>query len=185
MQVSISTAVDSLVSLVIEKKRILLEDAARELKVPENIILEWATFLEEEGILIIDYKFSKTYLVVKKDIKKEELEIENLNILKDVLTRKLQYMFKFVETQNIKNSGRIKTIEDIKKLIKDFVFTENNVTNELVYAQKIILISVIKTLIQRLKTVNEKNKNLIIEEIKKVTQWKLIFERNLKELKII
>jgi len=54
MAVNISTAVDSLVELIKEKKRILLEEASKELKIPENIIMEWATFLEEEGILNID-----------------------------------------------------------------------------------------------------------------------------------
>ncbi len=183
MQVSISTAVDSLVNLVIEKKRILLEEASRELKVPENIIMEWATFLEEEGILNIDYKFSKTYLVAKKDIKKEEQEIEDINILKDVLTRKIQYMLKFIEVQQIKHSGKIKSFEDIKKFIKDFIFSESNVTPELVYAQKLILTQVIKNLLQKINNLSEKNKNQLLEEIKKISEWKAIFEKNLKIIK--
>lgn len=183
MQLNISTAVDSLVNLVKEKKKVLLEDASKELRIPENIIMEWATFLEEEGIMGIDYKLSKTFLVVKKDIKKEEQDIENITILKDILMRKLQYIQKFVEAQDIKSSGRIKNIDDIKRLIKEFVFSENNITNDLVYAQKIILVNVIKGLLEKMNSLNEKNKTLIVEEVNKIAYWKIVFEKNLKLLK--
>jgi len=182
MAVNISTAVDSLVELIKEKKRILLEEASKELKIPENIIMEWATFLEEEGILNIDYKFSKTFLVNKKDIKKEEQEIENILVLKDVLIRKVEYMLKYVDSQNIKPSVKIKSVSDIKRLLKDFVFTEGNITSELVYAQKIILSNVLKGLLQKIKTINSKNRDLIMDELKKVSEWKTVFEKNLRRL---
>ncbi|MAG47250.1 hypothetical protein CL617_01475 [archaeon] len=184
MQLSINTAVDSLVNLINEKKRILLQDASKELNIPDNVIMEWSTFLEEEKIISIEYKFSKTYLVVRKKNKKAaKEEIENLKSLKNVLKRRLEYMLKFVESQDIENSGKIKSMTDIKRLLKDFVFEENNITNELVFSQKIILGSIIKNLSKKVSKLNYSNKDRISSEIEKVGEWKAIFERNLKKIK--
>ena len=53
MPINITTAVDSLVELVNRKGRISLEEASKELGIPENIINEWASFLEEENVILI------------------------------------------------------------------------------------------------------------------------------------
>ena len=47
----IETGVDKLVSLINAKGRVSSQDAAIQLGVSTIVIMEWADFLEEEGIL--------------------------------------------------------------------------------------------------------------------------------------
>ena len=54
----LKTGVDRLVSLIQEKKRISVPEAAKELGVSQIVVEEWADFLEEDGIISIEYKFA-------------------------------------------------------------------------------------------------------------------------------
>ncbi|MBN1157479.1 hypothetical protein JXA85_07695 [Candidatus Woesearchaeota archaeon] len=63
----VTTEVDSLIDLVKKKKRISFEDAAAALRLPQKTIESWAAFLEEEGELAIDYKFTTPFLVDVSD----------------------------------------------------------------------------------------------------------------------
>ena len=68
----ITTGVDALVRLVKEKQKIELEDASSILSIPPETIEDWSRVLEEEGILRIEYRLTKIYLVW---IKPTEAEI--------------------------------------------------------------------------------------------------------------
>ncbi len=59
----ITTGVDSLVRLVKEKQRVELEDASSILNIPPESLEDWARVLEEEGILRIEYRLTKIYLI--------------------------------------------------------------------------------------------------------------------------
>ncbi len=67
----IETGVDKLVRLIEEKKSIAVDEAAKKLGVSPVVIEEWADFLEEEGLISIEYKLAKTFLVEHKLNKKE------------------------------------------------------------------------------------------------------------------
>ena len=67
----IETGVDKLVNLIKERGRVALQDAAKELGVSTTVIQEWVDFLEEEGIISVEYKLTKPYLVDRKLTKKE------------------------------------------------------------------------------------------------------------------
>lgn len=67
----IETGVDKLVEIVGQQKKLTLDDAAKELGVSKTVVQEWAEFLEEEGLIGIEYSLSKTYLVERKLSKKE------------------------------------------------------------------------------------------------------------------
>lgn len=105
----IETGVDKLVKIVKERGRILLTDAAKELGVSPAVIQEWADFLEEEGIISIDYKLTKPYLVERKLTKKEvEEKAKEFASKKDVFVRKAEVSLSFLEKQeqelkNVKN----------------------------------------------------------------------------------
>ena len=87
---NIETGVDKLVSVVQQKKRISVDDAARELGVGPLIVQEWAEFLEEEGIISIDYKLNKAYLVERRLTAQEaEVKARALEDEKDVMVRKI------------------------------------------------------------------------------------------------
>lgn len=59
----ISTGVDQLIRLVREKGKIEIGAAAKELRQPLRTIEDWSHVLEEEGLVRIDYKLTKAYLV--------------------------------------------------------------------------------------------------------------------------
>ncbi len=58
----ISTGVDNLIRLVHEKGKVDLKAAANELNLAPETVESWAKVLEEEGIIKIEYKFTKVYL---------------------------------------------------------------------------------------------------------------------------
>jgi chromosome segregation ATPase len=71
----ITTGVDRLVQLIMQKKRISIDEAAKELSVPKVLIEEWADFLEEREVIGIDYQLAKPYLVYKEMSKQETNEV--------------------------------------------------------------------------------------------------------------
>jgi hypothetical protein len=71
----ITTGVDSLVQLIMQKKRIGIDEAAKALSVPKVLIEEWADFLEEREVIGIDYKLAKPFLVYKEMSKQENNEL--------------------------------------------------------------------------------------------------------------
>lgn len=61
----ISTGVDQLIRLAKERGKIELSAAARELKQPLRTVEDWAHVLEEEGLVQIEYKLTRVFLVWK------------------------------------------------------------------------------------------------------------------------
>jgi len=59
----ISTGVDQLIKLIKERGRVELSDAAKEMKQPVRTIEDWAHVLEEEGLVNVEYRLTKVYLV--------------------------------------------------------------------------------------------------------------------------
>jgi predicted ArsR family transcriptional regulator len=73
----IQTGVDKLVMLLKIKRRVSVKDASKKLGVPEDVIKEWADFLENEGMLHADYSLTNEFLVYKgmtEDKKKEKTD---------------------------------------------------------------------------------------------------------------
>ena len=107
----IETGVDKLVALVKERGRIALVDAAKELGVSTTVIQEWVDFLEEEGIISVEYKLTKPYLVERKLTKKEvEAKAKEFSGKKDVFVRKAEVSLSFLEKQS----------EELKKVKGEF-----------------------------------------------------------------
>ncbi len=104
----IETGVDKLVNLVKERGRILLADAAKELGVSATVIQEWVDFLEDEGIISVEYKLTKPYLVERKLSKKEvDAKSKEFESKKDVFVRKAEVSLSFLEKQ----SGELKKVK--------------------------------------------------------------------------
>ena len=83
MDTNITTAVDSLVKLVNNKGRISVEIASKELGLPQNIINEWATFLDQEKIIHVEFKFTTPYLISKR----EETKNKKVDVDYEFITR--------------------------------------------------------------------------------------------------
>lgn len=67
----IETGVDKLIALLEKKKDLSIPEAADMLGVPRVVVEEWAAFLEEEGLISIDYKFATARLKLKKLTERE------------------------------------------------------------------------------------------------------------------
>ena len=105
----IETGVDKLVAIVKSRGRISLQDAAKELGVSIPVVEEWSDFLEEEGIISIEYQFTKPYLVERKLTKNEiETKVKEFNGKKDVFIRKAETSIEFLD----KEAKRLKTVKD-------------------------------------------------------------------------
>ncbi len=88
---SIETGVDRLVNLINAKSRISLNDAAKELGVSIPVLQEWADFLEDEGLISLEYKLSRTYLCERKLSKTEvEKKAKIYSSKKDAFTRQVE-----------------------------------------------------------------------------------------------
>ena len=75
----ISTGVDNLIRLVKERGRVEIGTAAKELKLPARTTEDWAHVLEEEGIITVEYKLTKVYLVWRTpEVKEVEQKREKL-----------------------------------------------------------------------------------------------------------
>ena len=125
----IETGVDKLVNLVDMKGRISSADAAKELGVGTTVVMEWADFLEEEGIIKVEYKFTKPFLIArklaKKDIQEKAKEFEGK---KDVFVRKAEVSLSFLE----KESEKLKRLkEGFDGIKKELGIDLNSVKNEL------------------------------------------------------
>jgi len=118
----IETGVDKLVSIVKERGRIALADAAKELGISATVIQEWVDFLEDEGIISVEYKLTKPYLVERKLSKKEvDAKSKEFESKKDVFVRKAEVSLSFLEKQS----------EELKKVKTEFDRLKNDLGMQL------------------------------------------------------
>ncbi|MCH8875134.1 hypothetical protein IH824_20635 [candidate division KSB1 bacterium] len=97
----IETGVDKLVKLINSKGKISSDDAAKELGVGNTIVMEWADFLEEEGIINVEYKFTKPFLVARKIGKKDVQEKAKAFVgKKEGFVRKAEVALGFLEKES-------------------------------------------------------------------------------------
>jgi len=125
----IETGVDKLVTLVNKSGKISSTDAAKELGVSSSIVMEWAEFLEEEGIISIEYKLTSAYLVARKIPKKEvHLKEKEYASRKDVFVKKAEVSLGFLE----KEASKLNSIkEEFDKIKKDLGLDIGNIKDEL------------------------------------------------------
>ena len=125
----IETGVDKLVNLVKQRGRILLADAAKELGVSTTVVQEWVDFLEEEGLISVEYKLTKPYLVERKLTKKEvETKEKEFSSKKDVFVRKAEVTLSYLEKQ----ADELKKVKgEFDKLKNELGLDLDTVKNEL------------------------------------------------------
>ena len=118
MVANITTAVDSLVKLVNKEGKIGLEEASKKLGLPTNVLNEWATFLDQEKIIHMEYKFTTPYLMSMKKLPKK-----NTNVDYDLILRKLEFMQAYLTKVKPKESKKIKQKEYLLKQINKAIET--------------------------------------------------------------
>lgn len=170
----IETGVDKLVNLVKKAGRISVADAAEKLGISEDIVEEWADFLDEEGIISIDYKFATAYLQEKKLSNKETKEKENeFKKRKDIFVRKADIIIKSLD----KESTTFKTAKDQFEKIKSEIGSE---------------VEHVRSEVEELEKYEEAKKNLDAELIKqkhdyagKIKELESMMEKEKKKYKEI
>jgi chromosome segregation ATPase len=118
----IETGVDKLVKLVNEKKKISIEEAAKELSVPKVVVEDWASFLEVKGIIDLNYKFTTPYIVkkgvTKKDIEKKAKEFKEH---KEGFSRKVGATLSVIENETAGLKDLKKSFETLASEVEEKV----------------------------------------------------------------
>ena len=111
-----------------------MEDAAKEIGVSLTVIEEWADFLEDEGIISIEYKFTKPFLVERKLTKTEVTKkAKECTGKKDVLERKAEGTLSFLE----KEAKKLKNAKtEFDKLKKEFGLEIETMKSEIAELEK-------------------------------------------------
>jgi len=123
---NITTGVDKLVELISDKKRLDIDIAAKALGVGKDVVQGWAEFLEEEGIVTLEYSLSKVWIVERKISKEDVLtNIKEVSSEKDALTRKIDVAinslkgettdFESIRSEFLNIQGHIKEEIDVVK----------------------------------------------------------------------
>ena len=163
--------------LVNDKKTIGLDEAAKSLGVPEQIVNEWASFLEEEKLLTIDYKMTKPFLNVAKDVKKLGEEKEELETAKENSIRSVNYILSGVLKYDVNADKKIKGEEDIKKLLK-----RKGSKEELSYARIIFLKNRVNALVNAIRNAGSmKALKALEKEVEDVEKKAKIFEKEFQK----
>lgn len=113
----IKTDVDKFIEILKLKKKIELNELAKELKLSEEIVQQWADFLVEEKIITMDYNFTKPIISIIE-------EEHNPNMTKEELNK---YKKLFQEHKNKKQTPEILWREHIQKnlqYMKTFFYQE-------------------------------------------------------------
>lgn len=166
----IETGVDKLMELVKKKGKVTFQDASNELGVSPNLIEEWAEFLEEEGLINLDYKLTTPYISEKKLTKKDaEGRIKEFSGKKEEFIRKAETMLSLVEKES-KELREIKEYTD--KIRKEVGIDLKNVKGELSELERYEALKedVHKKILKKEEEFKEKLENVtsqILEEEKK------------------
>ncbi len=162
----IETGVDKLVELINTGEKISVEDAAKKLGISKVVVQEWASFLEEEKIISIDYKFSKTFLIPRKLTEKEVKEKKKeYTSEKDAFVRKVESSLKSLDSDSL---GLEKIKNEFKNLKKD-------IGGEL---------ASVKTEVEQLEKYEYLKKNLDKDIEKQVQQFNEILDKSHEQINI-
>ncbi len=98
----ITTGVDKLMSLLALKKTVSVAEAAKQLGVPKIVVEEWSDYLNQRGIIDIEYKLATPYLVRKEitrgDILKSKKEFEGK---REWFIRKVESALSTIEKETV------------------------------------------------------------------------------------
>ncbi len=146
----VTTGVDALVRLVKDKSKIELTDAAQLLNIPENTIEEWAGILEQEGILRIEYRLTKIFIVwitpTEEELDEEKEEFyqkkraldQEIKELKSKVTPEIESVSEFSRSFNELYSKISPKLSDLEKKLEAVAKTKSGGSQNIdVYLQKI------------------------------------------------
>ncbi|MGV8162674.1 MAG: hypothetical protein ACP5N2_05075 [Candidatus Nanoarchaeia archaeon] len=182
---NIKTGVDRLVEIIGTAKRISLDDASKQLGISQQVVQEWADFLEKEKLITIEYSFSKVWLCEKRLSKSEIASTaKELSSEKDAFSRKIDSAIKSLE-KDTAGFEEIKTqFVKIQSTVKDKI---SIVEQELLELEKYTSLKQnLDKIIEKQKEEYEKQIGEIVSKVQKTkTEHDSITENIAKELKAL
>jgi chromosome segregation ATPase len=163
---SIKTGVDKLVELVSEKKKVAVDEAAKKLGVGKDVVQEWAEFLEEEGLVTLEYSLSKAWITERKITKEDVLgSAKEVSSEKEALARKIDVAITALQNET---SG----FEDIRR---EFATIQSHIKEE---------INVVKSQLTQLERYDSLRKNLNIDVVKQRENYDSFVKEAQEKLKL-
>jgi chromosome segregation ATPase len=165
---NIETGVDKLVKLVAKEKKIELGAAAKELGVAPAVVQEWADFLEQEGLIGLQYSLSKTFIIEKRLTKSEvEKKGKEYEAKKEAFTRKVDTTLKQLENE----TADFESIKTQYYALKDQIGDEIDAVKEEIdqlrhyeELKKSIDQDILKQKVEYQKTLDEVHTRILTEE---------------------
>ena len=112
----VETGVDKLVKLIKESGKISASEAAKVLNININLVMEWSDFLEEEGIISVEYNFTRPYLVDNKLTKSEaDKKFREFEKNRDVFLKKAEITVGLLEKQSSELKSIKREFDSLKK----------------------------------------------------------------------
>ena len=147
----IETGVDKLIKLIEKKNKVSLNDAAKELAIPKEVLEEWVNFLEEKELITVEYKFTTPYLV-KREITKKEIEQKTKEFVgrKEGFIRKVETTLTTIDAErdalgNLKQEfdvlskgveGDVKSVENDIVILERYETLKRGIDKEIIKQQK-------------------------------------------------
>ncbi len=120
---TLETDIDQLLNLLKKEDKLPLEEVAARLNVSLEVVQTWIDFLVEEGIIGIEYKFTKPFVFLIRDKKVESMEEEEETWEKAKKRFYMESLEKNVPENQISASWKQK-VDKLLEEKKEFFFTE-------------------------------------------------------------
>jgi len=132
----ITTGVDALVKLVKQKGKIELEEASNTLNIAPDTLEDWARVLEEEGIIKVQYKLTKIYLlwvqptVREVEEEKRSFEEEKKGLMEEIEKTKAELAPEFKKVEELHESFTgvydklYKRLDELEKTLSPVISTK-------------------------------------------------------------
>lgn len=189
----IETGVDKLIALLEKKKDLPIPEAADILGVPRVVVEEWAAFLEEEGLISIDYKFATARLKLKKLTEREtQRKTKEFVGKKEGFLRQLESTLSYISKEQdwldkLKKefeglmeevSEEVKSIEGELKTLEKFEKLKTGLDKDIVLQEESF-----KKKIQRINHELEEKKKTYTEFLKHIKEEEVSLDRE-KEMAV-
>jgi chromosome segregation ATPase len=165
---SIETGVDKLVKIIAKEKKIELGEAAKQLNVEPAVVQEWAEFLEQEGLVGVQYSLSKTFLIEKRLTKTEvEKKSKEYDSKKEAFTRRVDATLKQLESETADFESIKTQYYSLKDQIGDEIDQVKDEIEQLRHYEELkksIDQDILKQKVDYQKTLDEVHQRVLVEE---------------------
>lgn len=166
--VHMETGVDKLVGIVARDKKVDINIAAKELNVDPAVVQEWAEFLEEEGIVSLQFSLSKTFILEKQlsktEVVKKNKEYDNK---KEAFVRRVEFALKKLEDETAGFESIKKQYDAMKHHIGDEIDAVREEMEQLHHYEELkknIDSDILKQKVEYQKTLDEVHQRIGQEE---------------------